>query len=171
MSLDGYFEGPNHELDWFVTDEEFFDYARNMLNSVDTILFGRLTYEMMAGYWPSAPPDEIAEKMNSLPKIIFSSTLSKLEWNNSRLINGNAVEEVYRLKQQQGGDMVVLGSATLASSLLQADLIDEYRVIVNPVLVGSGNSLFRGIKEMVKLKLLGVRPFASGVVMLSYRKC
>lgn len=170
VSLDGFFEGPNHELDWHVVDEEFFAYARDLLNSVDTILFGRTTYQLMASYWPSAPSDAIADKMNNLPKIVFSTTLESVEWNNSRLVKGNIAEEVSQLKQQPGKDMVVLGSATLATSLLQSGLVDEYRVIVNPVLIGSGKPLFRDITETLKLKLLGTRSLASGVVMLSYRR-
>jgi dihydrofolate reductase len=169
VSLDGFFEGPNHELDWHVVDEEFFAYAAEMLNSADTILFGRTTYHLMANYWPSAPPDAIAEKMNTLPKIVFSSTLQHVEWSNSRLVKGNIAEEVSRLKQQSGKAMVVLGSATLASSLLQWGLVDEYRVILNPILIGRGKPLFPGITERVKLELVGTKSLGSGVVILTYR--
>ncbi len=102
MSLDGFFEGPKKELDWFVTDEEFFAYAREMLRAADTLLFGRATYQHMANYWPSAPPDEIADKMNNLPKVVFSQTLQKVEWKNSRLVRGNIAEEVSNLKNQAG---------------------------------------------------------------------
>ena len=115
MSLDGFFEGTNHEIDWFVVDKEFLDYAAEMLRSVDTILFGRRTYEHMAAYWPSAPEDEIADKMNSLHKIVFSRTLAKADWNNSHLVKGDIADEISALKQQPGRDMVVLGSAMLAS--------------------------------------------------------
>jgi dihydrofolate reductase len=169
MSLDGFFEGPNHELDWFVIDEEFFEYARNMLRAMDTILFGRITYLHMAAYWPFAPPDEIADKMNSLSKVVFSATLPAAEWNNSRLVRGDAAEEVASLKQMPGGDMVILGSASLASSLLRAGLVDEYRVILNPVLNGAGNSLFKDIGERMKLRLTKTQLFGSGVVVLYYR--
>jgi dihydrofolate reductase len=168
MSLDGFFEGPNQELDWFVLDEAFFEYARDLLRSVDTILFGRSTYQHMANYWPSAPADEIADKMNGLPKVVFSRTLKAVEWNNSRLVRGGAVDEVRKLKQAPGGDMVILGSATLASSLLQAGLIDEYRVILNPVLIGGGRPLFPEITARLKLRLSGTQTFPSGVVMLCY---
>src|SRR5450432_241052 len=100
ISLDGFFEGPNKELDWFVVEEEFFDFARNQLFEVDTILFGRITYEMMAGYWPGTTDNDpvITDKMNSLPKVVFSKTLSKVEWNNSRLIKENIAEGVNKLK-------------------------------------------------------------------------
>jgi dihydrofolate reductase len=168
-SLDGFFEGPNKELDWFMVDEEFFEYARDLLRSVDTLLFGRLTYEHMAKHWPYAPVDEIADKMNNLPKIVFSKTLDKVEWNNSRLVKNNIGEEVSKLKQQPGKDMVIFGSADLASYLLRLGLIDEYRIILNPLLIGSGNPLFKGIKERIKLKLTGTRQFGSGVVVLYYQ--
>ncbi len=169
MSLDGFFEGPNKEIDWFGFNEELFAYSVDLLNSVDTLLFGRTTYEMMAAYWTSAPPDPIADKMNSLPKIVFSNSLGSLDWNNSRLVKGDVAEEFSRLKQQSGRDMVVLGSATLASSLLQAGLVDEYRVILTPVLLGSGKPLFEGIRQRMELKLAGSRPLASGVVVLTYQ--
>jgi dihydrofolate reductase len=170
MSLDGFFEGPRKELDWFVVDDEFLAYAREMLRSVDTILFGRTTYEHMAAYWPSAPKDEIAEKMNSLNKVVFSRTLDKPQWNNSRLFKGDPAAEVEKLKQQPGKDMVILGSAMLASSLLEAGLIDEYRVILNPVLIGAGNLLFRGVRKKVVLKLRETKLLKSGVIVLYYQK-
>ena len=169
-SLDGFFETPDKKLDWFVTDAEFFDYAKAMLHTADTLLFGRATYELMAGYWPTAPADEIADKMNNLPKIVFSRTLQKVAWNNSRLAEKNPQEEVSKLKNQHGRDIVVLGSATVASSLLMAGLVDEYRVILQPVLIGRGNPLFKDITERMQLKLMSARAFGSGVVLLSYQR-
>ena len=170
MSLDGFFETENHELNFFVIDEEFLAYAREMLHSVDTILFGRLTYEHMAAYWPSAPKDEIADQMNDLSKIVFSKTLAKAEWNNSRVVNGDIADQVAKLKQQPGKDMVILGSAKLASYLLERGLVDEYRVIINPVLLGRGNPMFRGITQRLTLKLGSTRLLGSGVVILYYQK-
>jgi dihydrofolate reductase len=169
MSLDGFFEGPNHELDWFVVDQEFFEYARDMLRGVDTILFGRKTYQHMADYWPSAPADEIADQMNNLPKIVFSRTLESAEWQNSTLVKNDAVAEISKLKQLPGKDMVILGSASLASFLLQRGLIDEYRVILNPVLLGSGSPLFQDVKQRLRLKLSRTKLFGSGVVVLYYQ--
>lgn len=167
MSLDGFFEGPNRELDWHVVDEELLAYAAGMLGSVDTILFGRTTYEHMAAYWPTAPSGPIADKMNSLPKIVFSRTLSEAAWGPVSLIPGDAVAEVARLKQLPGGAMVV-GGAALASSLLQAGLIDEYRVLLNPVILGNGHPMFQNVHARMKLKLDDLRRFHSGVVMLTY---
>jgi dihydrofolate reductase len=134
VSLDGFFEGANKELDWHVVDEEFFAYAKDMLHNADTLLFGAATYELMAAYWPTAPPDEIADKMNSLPKVVFSKTLKNVSWNNSRLVSSDDIEEeVSKFKEEPGRDIVILGSAQLASFLLPLGLIDEYRVILNPV--------------------------------------
>ena len=169
ITLDGFFEGPNHEIDWFNRDEEAFAYSRTMLGAVDTILFGRVTYEMMARYWPAAPKEEIADKMNSLPKVVFSRTIDKLNWNNSRLVEGNAVEEISRLKQQPGKDLAILGSAALASFALQQGLIDEYRIILNPVLLGRGNPLFKGIEKRINLKLVNTQALSSGTVVLYYQ--
>jgi len=170
MSLDGFFESSSKKLDWFVPDEEFLEYSKDLLRSVGTIIFGRVTYQHMAGYWPTAAKDEIAEKMNNLPKIVFSRTLDKAEWNNSRLVKNDAAEEISKLKKQPGKDMVILGSATLASSLLPLGLIDEYRVILDPVLIGRGNPLFKGIKQKLKLRLQKTKLLSSGVIVLYYQK-
>jgi dihydrofolate reductase len=169
-SLDGFFETSERKLDFVVLDEEFFDYAKAMLRAADTLLFGRATYQHMANHWPSAPADEIADQVNNLPKVVFSRTLQTVEWRNSRLGKGNPAEEVSRLKQLPGKDMVVLGSATIASSLLQKGLVDEYRVILQPVLQGNGNPLFKDETERIQLKLISAKAFGSGVVLLSYQR-
>ncbi len=173
VSLDGYFEGPNHELDWHLVDGEFNEYAENFLNNVDTLLFGRVTYDLMASYWPSpsALKDDpiIAEKMNSLEKIVFSRTIDKVDWNNSRLIKTNVPEEVLKLKQQSGKDMAMFGSSNLALTFIENNLIDEYRIMVNPVVLGSGHTLFNGIKEKINLKLVKTKEFKSGLVELCYK--
>ncbi len=168
MSLDGFFEGPNKNIDWFMVDDEFFGYAKEMLRAADTLLFGRATYEHMAAYWPTAPSDEIADKMNSLPKLVASRTLQSVSWNNSRLITGDVPEEIARLKQTPGKDIVLLGSSILASSLLQDGLIDEYRVILAPLLVGQGSPLFKDISKAMKFKLGKTLLLKSGVIVLYY---
>jgi dihydrofolate reductase len=169
-SLDGFFEGPSKELDWVVVDAEFIEYANDMLSAADTLLFGRATYQHMAKYWPTAPADELADKMNNLAKIVFSRTLQKVDWNNSRLVSNNIQEEISKLKKQPGKDMVILGSATLASSLLQLGLVDEYRIILQPVLLGRGSPLFKDITERIHLKLITAKAFGSGVVLASYQR-
>jgi dihydrofolate reductase len=173
VTLDGYFEGPNRDISWHNVDAEFNEYAIDMLDSVDTLLFGRVTYDLMAGFWPT--PDAIkndpivAEKMNSLPKIVFSRTLTKVEWHNTRLVKDNIEEEIKKMKTKPGKDMVLLGSGIIMSVLAQSGLIDEYRIMVNPVVLGNGNPLFKGIRDRLKLKLLTTRTFKSGNVLLYYQ--
>jgi dihydrofolate reductase len=173
VSIDGYIEGPNRELDWHVVDEDFMKYSEEMLNSVDTILFGRVTYEMMASYW-TAPEAKInypftAGKMNSLPKIVFSKTLGNLEWENSSLIKENIKEEMFKLKQIHGKDIVILGSGSIVSVFTQMGIIDEYRMIISPVILGAGKSQFDGGFYKKNLNLTGVKKLASGVIILYYQ--
>ena len=170
VTLDGFFEGPNQEIDWHNTDNEFNEFAIEQTSSVDTILFGRVTYQLMASYWPtetatSADPI-VADLMNRLSKIVFSGTLESVDWNNTRLISENAQKEIQNLKIQQGKDMVIFGSATLISSIM--DVIDEHRVMVNPILLRRGIALFKGTGDRMKLKLVNTRTFLSGNVLLSY---
>ena len=171
VSLDGFFEGVNKEIDWFTVDESFFEYARQLLNDVDTILFGRITYQMMAAFWPNAIDEDavITHKMNHLPKIVFSKTLKKVEWNNVKLVKGNLSKEVKSLKEQPGKDIVIFGSGTLVTQLTQLGLIDEYRIIINPLLLGKGNAMFKGIDDKINLKLLDTKVLKSGVVILYYK--
>ena len=171
-SLDGYFEGPESDINWHNVDEEFNEFAIEQLNSVDMLLFGRVTYEMMASYWPTpqAIKDDpiVAEKMNSLPKIVFSKTLSMAAWQNTRLIKDNFSAETSRLKQQPGKDMIIFGSSDLAVALIEYNLVDEFRIMVNPVVLGGGKTLFHGVQNKLELKLLKTRQFKSGNVLLYY---
>ena len=171
-TLDGYFEGPNQDISWHNVDEEFNDFAIEQLNEIGTLLFGRVTYQVMASYWPteSAISDDpvVAGLMNSLPKIVFSRTLDKAEWNNTKLVQENIAEEVVKLKQQSGKDIAIFGSSDLAVTLAEQGLIDEYRIIVNPVFLGGGTPLLKGIPNKLNLKLLKARTFKSGNVLLYY---
>jgi dihydrofolate reductase len=171
-TLDGFFEGPNQDISWHNVDEEFNEFAIDQLNETGTLLFGRITYQGMASYWPTDAAihddPEVAGLMNSLSKIVFSRTLDKPEWNNSRLVKNNVVEEVSKLKQQPGKDIAIFGSSDLAVTLAEQGLIDEYRIIVNPLFLGGGTPLLKGIKEKVNLKLLNARIFKSGNVLLYY---
>jgi len=173
ITADGYFEGPKKEIDWHNVDEEFNVYAAAFLDSLDTLIFGRITYELMANYWPTeaAITDDpvIAGKMNSLQKIVVSKTLEKVDWQNSRLINTSVVDEITKLKNQPGKDMAVFGSSDLALTLIEHGLIDEFRFFINPVILGDGRSLFRGLMTKLQLKLLQVRSFQSGNVLLTYK--
>ncbi len=171
VSVDGFFAGPNGELDWFVWDDILKNLAIDMLKSVDTLLFGRVTYDMMAAYWPTASDEDpvIQKAMNGLPKIVFSRSLEKAEWNNTRLIREVIPEEIMKMKEQPGKGMVIYGSGSLVSEFATRGLIDEYRLIVNPVVLGSGKPLFRGFKDRLKLNLLDARTLGSGNVLLRYQ--
>ena len=177
VTLDGFFEGPNKELDWHIVDEEFNKYAIDLLSNVDALLFGRVTYQLMADYWPAAATNtstskddlEIADKMNNLSKIVFSKTLQEVKWNNSRLVKENIAEEISKVKQQPGKDMVIFGSGSIVSTFMQHGLIDEYRIIVNPIVLGNGKPLFKGINGKQNLKLLKTKVLGSWIVILYYQ--
>lgn len=173
VTLDGFFEGPGRNIDWHVVDDDFNEVAIRFLNSLDALLFGRVTYQLMANYWPSAEAVAndpiVASHMNTLSKVVFSRTLDRVEWTNSRLVKDHAAEEVARLKRQPGKDMAIFGSANLAVTLMQNDLIDEYRIFVNPVILGGGMPLFQGITKRMSLKLLQTKVFKSGLVLLEYQ--
>jgi dihydrofolate reductase len=172
MSLDGFFEGLKMDISWHNVDSEFNDYAIVMLDSADTLLFGRITYELMAGFWPTADAIKndpiVAGKMNALPKIVFSRTLNKVSWNNTRLVKNNIADEIRKMKQMPGRDMALLGSGSILSGLARHGLIDEYRIMVNPLVLGAGTPLFKGIKDRLGLKLLSARAFRNGNVLLRY---
>ncbi len=172
MTVDGFFEGQGADISWHHVDEAFNEFAIEQLNSAGGLLFGRVTYQMMASYWPTpeaiANDTAVANKMNSVPKVAFSRTLDGAEWNNTTLVRGDAAQEIARLKQQRGKDLLVFGSAKLASTLVQHGLIDEFRVMVNPVIIGSGTPLFQGITRRLDLKLIETRVFGNGNVLLYY---
>lgn len=172
-TLDGFFEGPDQELDWHHADEEFDEFAAGQLNDTDVLLFGRVTYEGMAGFWPTPAAQEeapgVTERMNGLPKVVFSTTLETAEWSNTRLVREHVAEEVRVLKEQPGGSIGVLGSPTLTAGLIRMGLLDELRVMVNPVALGAGRSLLGGLDRALELELLQTRTFRSGNVLLTYR--
>lgn len=173
ITLDGFFEGPNQDISWHTVDDEFNAFANEQLNSTDVILFGRVTYEGMASYWPTPVAIEndpvIAEQMNSFSKIVFSRTLAKAEWNNTRLIKDDVAGEITKLKQQPGKDIAIFGSANLTASLMRMGLIDEFRIIVSPIVLGKGTPLFQNVDKPVNLKLLKTRIFGNGNVLLYYQ--
>jgi dihydrofolate reductase len=173
ITLDGFFEGPGNDLSWHRVDDEFNKFAWEQIRGVDAIMFGRKTYELMASYWPtpeSAADDPVtAELMNIWPKIVFSRTLKDAAWNNTHLVN-NAVDEVRRLKEHPGKPLIIFGSANLSTSLMKAGLIDQFNLMVMPVVLGNGTPLFQGINSQLNLTLAGTRAFANGNVLLTYRK-
>jgi dihydrofolate reductase len=179
MSLDGFLAGPKGELDWFVYEgfvkgTEFGQYAREVITSVDAILLGRLTYEEFVSYWPIATNDDpvITERMNNLPKIVFSRTLDKVgwgNWNNARLVKENATDEVRKMKAQPGKDLVIYGSGSLVSSLMKEGLIDEFQFFIQPVVLGKGKPEFPNLDKRYWMKLVKVTPLKSGAVALYYQ--
>ena len=150
--------------------EEAAKYKFDELFASDALLLGRVTYEGFAKAWPTMKgAGEFAERMNSIPKYVVSTALKELEWNNSHLIKGNIAEEVARLKQQEGKDILVAGSGELVRTLMQHDLIDEYRLMVYPVVLGSGKCLFKDGSDTKVLRLVETKSFSSGIVVLSYQ--
>jgi dihydrofolate reductase len=172
VTLDGFFEGSDQDLSWHNVDDEFNEFAVEQLDTIGLVLFGRITYQGMASFWPTPFALEsdpvVAARMNAVPKVVVSHTLDKAEWNNTRLIKDNVAVEIAALKQQSGKDLAIFGSANLTDSLMQIGLVDELRIMVNPVILGQGTSLFKGTNERVNLKLLKTRMFRNGNVLLYY---
>ena len=171
ISLDGYTEGPGKELDWHVWNSEMDDYMMEFFRHIDGIVLGRVSYELMAAYWPAVQTENagITHKMNNLPKYVFTHTLVKAEWNNTLLLGGPVEEEILKLKREEGRDIVFFGGKTLLSDLHKPGLVDEYRLIINPVILGSGNPLFGDRKDKKKLELMHTKTFQCGNVLLCYR--
>ena len=169
LSLDGFFEGPSKgEIEWFVFDDELEKFILDTQLNAGTLLFGRVTYEMMAEYWPSAD-GAIADFMNSVPKVVFSRTLDKTDWNNATLVKDNAVAEVQKLKEQPGNDIFVFGSADFSQTLMQNGLIDEYHFGINPVVIGKGVPWFKGGYDTMGMELFDSKTLKSGLVLLFYK--
>jgi dihydrofolate reductase len=187
VTADGYFAGPDGNLDWIVRDEEVDKEAMGGGPQADTLLLGRRTYEMFAGFWPKAVDASTAQSphgggqlseeqrgmgewLNEATKLVFSKTLKDAAWKNTRLIRELDPREIEKMKKQRGKDMMVLGSGSIVSQLTQHRLIDEYHFVMSPVLLGSGKQLFSGLSKSAKLKLLAAKGFKSGSVMLRYAR-
>jgi dihydrofolate reductase len=170
VSLDGYIEGPHREIDWHLVDDEFNAYSIEMLEAADVLIMGRKTYELMASAWPDDTENDsvVKEKMNSTPKLVFSRTLKSVEWQNSRLATGSIAEEVWRLKEVPGDGLLPVGGSDLAASFLEEGLMDELHIILTPVVLGGGKTVFDGITQRYPLKLLSMQQFKSGNVVLVY---
>lgn len=178
VTLDGVMEAPGHEPHpdgknaWALryAGEDQQRYKVEELFQAGAVLLGRVTYEIFASFWPTAPKDEgFANRMNSIPKYVVSQSLRAASWRNSSIIGGNPAEKIAELKQQPGGDILLFGSADLLNSLINHDLIDEYRLMVFPVVLGTGKRLFRDARDVLHLQLVDTRAFASGVTVLTYR--
>jgi dihydrofolate reductase len=170
QTLDGCFEGPRSwDLDFHVTawGEEMERFSLDQAEEVGTLLFGRTTYQGMADYWSQAT-GAIADFMNEVPKIVFSSTLARADWKNTRLVQTDAGDEVARLKRESGRDLFVFGSAKLCDSLMRRDLFDEYRIGIAPIVLGRGEPLFKPGAESRRLSLLEARALQTGALILRY---
>jgi len=176
VSLDGFMEGPDREIDWHLVDDELHSHFNAELAAMGAFLDGRVTYQLMAEYWPTADADpssprpvaEFARIWRDMPKIVYSRTLERADWNTT-IVREVVVEEVMALKARPGGDLA-LGGADLAATFMRHDLVDEYRLYVHPVLLGRGKPLFGSLDARVALELAGTRTFGNGVVLLRYQR-
>ena len=175
ISLDGYFTDSNNDMSWAHTnDPEWLEFTSQNAKGESEFLFGRVTYQMMAGFWPTPfameSMPQVARAMNESPKFVFSKTLDKADWKNTKLLKGNLAEEVRRLKSEPGPGIMIFGSGTIISQLTDEGLIDEYQVVTHPILLGSGRTMFEGVKEKIKLKRTKTRDFRNGNVMSWYER-
>lgn len=172
ITLNGFLNDANGDISWHRHGLEENQFASDSLESNNTLLFGRKTYEMMASYWPTQMAldndPEIAKGMNNAHKVVFSSTLKTADWHNTQIISGDIVYWAKRQKTSQNRDMTILGSGNILTLLAQNGLIDEYMIMIDPVAIGSGNSIFKGIDQPLNLKFCDVQTFNSGVVLLKY---
>jgi dihydrofolate reductase len=176
LSLDGFAADPNRQLDFLTYDKELSQYADELIKTVGSPVYGRVTYQLMEGHFPPVLKDPNANKhtlqhaqwLENIPKIVFSKTLNEVTWNNTLLIKDNIAEEVNKLKQQPGKDLVIFGSPGLSAVLMELGLIDEYRLTVHPIILGKGISMFANNNTKSNLKLLDSKTLKSGVVALHY---
>jgi dihydrofolate reductase len=175
LSLDGRFAGPNGDMTWAHRDDqdkEWSAFTADNAKSGGQLLFGRVTYEMMVTFWPTplAMKREpiVAERMNSLPKVVFSRTLDRATWNNTKLVKGDPAAAVRKMKQEPGQQMVLLGSGSIVLQLADEGLIDEYQLVLNPVALGKGKAILDGLRDSLTLKQTGTRAFGNGNVLLCY---
>jgi dihydrofolate reductase len=178
VSVDGLAAGPNDSVDFVPAstqgDQSFGQHQLRFMDSIDAILLGRVTYAMFAGHWPNVTSGDdkpFADKLNAIPKIVFSRSLGRApwgSWDDARIVKTSAAKEVAKLKQESGKDMVIWGSISLAQSLANEGLIDEYQLVVCPVVLGSGKPLFRGKVDTFGMRLLKAKSFDRGAVLLAY---
>lgn len=173
VSLDGYYTDANNDMSWaHRQDPEWNAFVASNARGDSRLVFGRVTYDMMASFWPTPMALErapgVAARMNSLPKVVFSTTMDRAAWNNTQLVKSDIVAEMRRMKNEPGPDMVILGSGTIVSQFTQARLIDEYQIVVSPIVLGSGKSMFAGVTERLAMRRTKTMSFENGNVVLCY---
>jgi dihydrofolate reductase len=173
VTVDGYFTDQNGDMSWaHSNDPEWNAYVAENAKGGGSLLFGRVTYEMMASFWPTpaalqAFPD-VAKGMNELPKVVFSRTLDQATWQNTKLVKGDLITEVRKLKSEPGPDLVILGSGSIVSQLAQAGLIDDFQIVLVPIVLGQGRTMFEGVKDKLNLKRTTTRTFGNGNIVIGY---
>lgn len=175
LSIDGFFAGEDGNIDWHMVDDEFNDFAVEHTKEFGTIIFGKTTYKLFEDFWPKAVDDprmspedrEIAKTIDDVEKIVFSKSLKEVTWKNSKLFHDIDPEEVKKWKSEEGKPMAIFGSGTIVQEFTRLGLVDEYRLLVNPIILGRGKPMFKDV-DQVKLKLLNTRTFGNGNVMLTY---
>ncbi|MEP7136363.1 MAG: dihydrofolate reductase family protein [Chloroflexota bacterium] len=175
VSLDGYFTDANGEMRFAqnpIPDAEWDAFVSSNAGAGGTLVFGRITYDLMASFWPTPMaaqqmPD-VAERMNSLPKVVFSRTMQEASWQNTKLVKSDITGEIKKMKNEAGADMVIFGSGMIVSQLAQAELVDEYQFVVDPVVLGKGRTMFDGLNEKLTLNLKSSRTFGNGNILLCY---
>ena len=175
ISVDGYFTDTKGDVSWaHQNDPEWQQFTNENVSGGGILLFGRVTYEMMQSYWPTPQAHEqlpkVADRMNRAQKVVFSRKLNKVSWQNTRLIKDNLAQEVRKLKASAGEGIVILGSGTIVSQLTQENLIDQYQLVVNPVVLGAGRTMFEGLTNQLRLKRVQSRTFNNGNVLLTYER-
>jgi len=176
VSLDGFVAGPNGEIDWVQFDDALVEDVQNLVDTADTALFGRVTYQLMESYWPTVADSPTATKhdldharwLNPAPKIVFSRTLRNVQWRNTRIVKDHIGEEIARLQKQPGKNLILFASPTLGSTFMNLDLIDEYFFNINPIVLGKGKPLFKDENQRHRLKLSESKTYDNGVVSLRY---
>lgn len=172
ITLNGFYKDSDNGISWHNHDQDEGDHAADSMRTKSTLLFGRVTYEMMAGFWPTPMAmeqmPEVAKGMNKASKIVFSRTLKKANWNNTKIISSNLIDTVKKLKKENDHDLTILGSGSIVTQLADAKLIDGYQIMIDPVALGSGTPIFHNMKRELDLKLTASKVFKSGVVMLDY---
>lgn len=171
VSVDGFIEDAEQNIEWHKWNAEMDQYMGDFFKSLDTMIMGRKTYELMADYWPENTTEDqvIRDNMNNLPKLIFSKSLTSTNWNNCRLFSEINKDEFSEMKNQSGKDIVIFGGASIASAFTQMGLIDEFRIIINPVMLGGGTPLFKANNKKLELFLIESKAFNCGNVLLHYQ--